>query len=143
MGVSRDKQLQVLQLLKVVVGDGGDEMFPFGYETMKRRWEILNKIFSMSTRFSLQAIKPEYCNYFKKVRDFTPSYAWVKCEREEDKNCYEIFREAKITGRGGKMYGSEESFVRLSLIKSQDEFDQLIDMLKKFISQEVLGADSI
>uniref|UniRef100_A0A1J3HF43 Tryptophan aminotransferase-related protein 4 n=1 Tax=Noccaea caerulescens TaxID=107243 RepID=A0A1J3HF43_NOCCA len=143
MGVSRDTQLYVLQLLKVVVGDGGEEMFHFGYETLKKRWEMLNKIFSMSTRFSLQTIKPEYCNYFKKVRDFTPSYAWVKCERREDPNCYEILREAKITGRGGEMYGSEESFVRLSLIKSQDEFEQLIDMLKKLVSQEVAGADSI
>lgn len=72
MGVSRDTQLRALQLLKVVVGDGGHEIFHFGYETLKKRWETLNKIFSLSTRFSLQTIEPEYCNYFKKVRDFTP-----------------------------------------------------------------------
>lgn len=72
MGVSRDTQLRVLQLLKVVVGDGGEGIFHFGYETMKKRWEILNKIFSMSMRFSLETIEPEYCNYFKKRRDFTP-----------------------------------------------------------------------
>lgn len=72
MGVSRDTQLHVLKLLKVIVGDGGDEIFHFGYGTLKKRWETLNKILSMSTRFSLQTIKPEYCNYFKKVRDFTP-----------------------------------------------------------------------
>jgi len=72
MGVSRDTQLRALQLLKVVIGDGGNEIFRFGYGTLKKRWEILNKIFSMSTRFSLETIKPEYCNYFKKVREFTP-----------------------------------------------------------------------
>ena len=72
MGVSKDTQLRALQLLKVVIGDGGDEIFCFGYGTLKKRWEILNKILSMSTRFSLETIKPEYCNYFKKVRDFTP-----------------------------------------------------------------------
>ncbi|CAH2035248.1 unnamed protein product [Thlaspi arvense] len=143
LGVSRTTQLYVLQLLKVVVSDGGDEIFHFGYETLKKRWDTLNKIFSMSTRFSLQRIKPEYCNYFKKVRDFTPSYAWVKCERSADTNCYEIFREAKITGRDGKVFGSEGSFVRLSLIRSQDDFDHLIDMLKKLVSHEVVGADSI
>lgn len=71
------------------------------------------------------------------------AYAWVKCERPEDTNCYEIFREAKITGRDGKVFGSEESFVRLSLIRSQDDFDQLMHMLKKLVSQEALGADSI
>ncbi|KAL1219689.1 Tryptophan aminotransferase-related protein 4 [Cardamine amara subsp. amara] len=143
MGVSKDTQFHVLQLLKVIVGDGDDEIFHFGYGTLKKRWEILNKILSMSTRFSLQTIKPEYCNYFKKVKDFTPAYAWVKCEREEDTNCYEIFKEANITGRSGNVFGSEDKFVRLSLIRSQDDFDLLIDMLKKLVSQEPVGADSI
>ncbi|CAA7045198.1 unnamed protein product [Microthlaspi erraticum] len=143
MGVSRDTQLRALQLLKVVVVDGGDEIFYFGYETLKKRWETLNKIFSMSTRFSLQIIKPEYCNYFKKVRDFSPSYAWVKCERQEDTNSTEIFKAAKVKGRSGKVFGSEGRFVRLSLIRSQDDFDQLIHMLKKLVSQEVVGADSV
>ncbi|CAE5959192.1 unnamed protein product [Arabidopsis arenosa] len=143
MGVSKDTQLHALQLLKVVIGDGGDEIFSFGYGTLKKRWEILNKIFSMSTRFSLETIKPEYCNYFKKVREFTPSYAWVKCERPEDKNCYEIFRAVKITGRNGNVFGSEERFVRLSLIRSQDDFDQLIAILKKFVSKEAVVVDSV
>ncbi|VVB11690.1 unnamed protein product [Arabis nemorensis] len=143
MGVSRDTQLHALQLLKVVVGDEGESIFHFGYQTLKKRWETLNQIMSMSTRFSFQTIEPEYCNYFKKVRDFTPSYAWVKCERLEDTNCYEVFRAAKITGREGKVFGSEERFVRLSLIRSQDEFDQLIHMLNKLVSEEALGNDSI
>ncbi|RID49782.1 hypothetical protein BRARA_H00559 [Brassica rapa] len=143
MGVSRTTQLHVLQLLNVVVRDGGDNIFHFGHETLKKRWETLNKVLSLSTRFSLQKIKPEYCNYFKKVRDFTPSYAWVKCERPGDANCYEIFREAKITGRDGKVFGSEESFVRLSLIRSQDDFDHLIDMLKKLVLHEGVEAHSI
>ncbi|ESQ33395.1 hypothetical protein EUTSA_v10009629mg [Eutrema salsugineum] len=82
------------------------------YKTLKKRWDTLNKIFSMSTRFSLQTIKPEYCNCFKKVRDFASSYAWVKCEREA----------AKITGHHGIMFGSEEKLVRLSLIRSLDNF---------------------
>ncbi|XP_010478823.1 PREDICTED: tryptophan aminotransferase-related protein 3-like [Camelina sativa] len=143
MGVSRDTQLHALQLLKVVIGDGGDNIFHFGYGTLKKRWEKLNEIMSMSKRFSLQTIKPEYCNYFKKVRDFTPSYAWVKCERPEDKNCYEIFKEAKITGRSGQGFGTEERFVRMSLIRSQDDFDQLITMLKKFVSKEAVVVGSI
>ncbi|CAA7045182.1 unnamed protein product [Microthlaspi erraticum] len=145
MGVSRTTQLYGLQLLKVVVGDGGEEIFHFGYETLKKRWETLNKIFSTSTRFSLQTIKPEYCNYFKKVKDFTPSYAWVKCERLEDTNCYETFRAAKITGRDGKVFGSEpeERFVRLSLIRAQDDFDQLVGLLKKLVPEEAVGVDLI
>lgn len=71
------------------------------------------------------------------------AYAWVKCERLEDANCYEIFRAAKIKGREGKVFGSEERLVRLSLIRTQDDFDQLIHMLKKLVSQEVVRPDSI
>lgn len=71
------------------------------------------------------------------------AYAWVKCERLEDANCYEIFSAAKIKGREGKVFGSEERLVRLSLIRTQDDFDQLIDMLKKLVSQEVVRPDSI
>lgn len=71
------------------------------------------------------------------------AYAWVKCERPEDTDCYEIFKAAKITGRNGEMFGSDERFVRLSLIRSQDDFDQLIAMLKKFVSKEAVVVDSI
>lgn len=81
MGVSRTTQLHVLQLLNVVVRDGGDNIFHFGHETLKKRWETLNKV---STRFSLQKIKPEYCNYFKKVRDFTPCKFLFSCKNKKE-----------------------------------------------------------
>lgn len=66
----------------------------------------------------------------------------MKCERLEDTNCYEIFGGAKIKGREGKVFGSEERFVRLSLIRTQDDFDQLTDLLKKLVSEEVVGGHS-
>lgn len=67
----------------------------------------------------------------------------MKCERLKDSNCFEIFREAKIIGREGKAFGSEDRFVRLSLIRLQDDYDQLTVMLKKLVSQETVVADFI
>ncbi|KAI6689600.1 hypothetical protein NL676_026428 [Syzygium grande] len=136
MGVSRDTQLRALKLLKVIVEDGGREIFEFGYRRMTKRWDRLRKTLSMSTRFSLQKIPPENCTFFQKVRDPTPAYAWVKCEREEDRNCIEILSAAKIIGRGGSVFHDDERYVRLSIIRSDDDFDALISRLERLVSRE-------
>ncbi|KAK9740802.1 hypothetical protein RND81_03G061300 [Saponaria officinalis] len=72
MGVSHDTQLRMLELLKVVVDEGGKKLFEFGYETMKDRWKRLNAIFSTTSRFSLQNIPPQYCTYYQRVRQPSP-----------------------------------------------------------------------
>lgn len=72
MGVSRDTQLRALKLLKVVLATGGRGIFEFGHETMRKRWEKMNKLISASKRFSLQKVMPEYCNYFQKIRGASP-----------------------------------------------------------------------
>lgn len=63
-------------------------------------------------------------------------YAWLKCEREEDKDCYAVLEEANIMGRRGSVFGAEERYVRLSLVRSQDDFDLMIHQLNKLVSQE-------
>lgn len=136
MGVSRDTQLRAMKLLKVIIEDGGREIFEFGYKTMTKRWDRLRKTLSMSNRFSLQKVPPENCTYFQKVREPTPAYAWVKCEREEDKNCIEILNAAKILGRGGSIFHDDDRYARLSLIRSDDDFDMLISRLESLVSKE-------
>lgn len=64
------------------------------------------------------------------------AYAWFKCEREEDKECYTVLKEAGIIGREGNLYGAETSYVRLSLLKSQDDFDALLHQINKLVAQE-------
>ena len=36
----------------------------------------------------------------------------------------------------GNLFGAEDQYVRLSLIKTQDDFDQLLHQVKKLISEE-------
>lgn len=64
------------------------------------------------------------------------AYAWLKCEREEDKDCYSVLKEAGIIGRYGTLFGANTSYVRLSLIKSQDDFDILMYKINKLVSKE-------
>ncbi|KAM6542254.1 hypothetical protein CsatB_006701 [Cannabis sativa] len=137
MGVSHESQLRALKLMKVVIeGKEGETLFDFGYKTLSYRWEKLSEVISVSKRFSLQEIEPEYCNFFHKIRGPSPAYAWLKCLREEEKDCYAVLTAANIIGRRGSNYGAEDRYVRLSLIRTQDDFDQLLHRLKILISEE-------
>ncbi|XP_027359298.1 tryptophan aminotransferase-related protein 4-like [Abrus precatorius] len=136
MGISREAQLRALKLLDVVIEGDGREIFQFAYRTMSDRWRRLKQILSKSKRFSLQKLSPQYCTYFKRTRDLSPAYAWLKCERQEDKNCYEILKAADIIGRQGSIYSADNNYVRLSLIKSQDDFEILIKKLKDLVAKE-------
>ncbi|ONH90218.1 hypothetical protein PRUPE_8G041300 [Prunus persica] len=137
MGISRDAQLRALKILNVVLEGGGKDFFEFGYNTMRKRWEKLRNILSVSNRFSLQKFAPKHCTFFKKTREPSPAYAWVKCEREEDKDCYAVLQEeANVYGLRGSQFGAEDRFVRLALLRSQDDFDLLLQRLNQLVSEE-------
>ncbi|KAL8506776.1 hypothetical protein ACS0TY_017608 [Phlomoides rotata] len=136
LGTSRETQLRALQLFNTILRTNGTEIFDFAYNTMRRRWNLLNEIISPSKRFSLQKIPPRFCTYFEKVRGASPAYAWVKCEREEDRNCTKVFEEAKISGRGGRVYYDDESYIRLALIRGNDDFNLLLKRLSDLVSKE-------
>ncbi|OIT01456.1 tryptophan aminotransferase-related protein 4, partial [Nicotiana attenuata] len=136
MGFSKDTQLRALTLLKVVAEGDGKQIFNFGHEIMRDRWEKMIHIFSLSKRFSLQRIPTQYCTFLDGVREPSPGYAWVKCNRKEDKNCTKVFRVAKIIGRPGSNFFAKDRYVRLSLIKSQHDFDMLIRRVKQLVDKE-------
>ncbi|ONK76583.1 uncharacterized protein A4U43_C03F29820 [Asparagus officinalis] len=50
MGVSRDTQLRMLKIIKVILKEvrGKEDIFMFGYETMREKWKRLNKLVSSS-----------------------------------------------------------------------------------------------
>ncbi|KAJ8760504.1 hypothetical protein K2173_015171 [Erythroxylum novogranatense] len=136
-GVPRETQLRVLKLLKVVIEEGeGREIFEFGFQIMSKRWEDIHRIISMSKRFSLQDIGPQFCSFNQGVREASPAFAWLKCEKEEDMDCYNVLKASKIIGREGVMFGAESRFVRLSLVKSQDDFNLLLQRIEKMVRQE-------
>ena len=72
------------------------------------------------------------------------AYAWVKCEREEDEDCYKVLQEeANVYGRKGSVFGAEDRYVRLALIRSQDDFDILLHRLNQLVSKEDAQPKSI
>ncbi|KAK2997687.1 hypothetical protein RJ639_024950, partial [Escallonia herrerae] len=135
-GVSRDTQVRASKLLKVVLEGEGRELFSFGYKTMKDRWEKLSQALSFSKRFSIQDIAPVYCSFLQGIRDPSPAFAWFKCEREEDKDCYTVLRDAGIIGRRGTLFGAESCYVRLSLVTRQDDFELLLRQINKLVAEK-------
>lgn len=64
-------------------------------------------------------------------------YAWMKCEREEDINCsLVLLRAANIIGREGKKFSVDNHYVRLSLLKGDDDFNLLLSRLEELVSEE-------
>ncbi|KAJ9546041.1 hypothetical protein OSB04_025748 [Centaurea solstitialis] len=104
----------------------------------------LTSIFSKSTRFSIQKRHPLHCNFFNETRLPSPAYAWVKCEREEEEDCTAVLLDAgNIIGRPGSWFGAKDRYVRLSLIKSQDDFELLMQRLTELVSLENGTIDTI
>ncbi|KAK4756178.1 hypothetical protein SAY87_006305 [Trapa incisa] len=64
------------------------------------------------------------------------AYAWLRCEREEDEDCYDVLRSANIIGRKGEYFHAENRYVRLSLIRTEDDFNNLIYRLHELVGGE-------
>ncbi|KAG8377280.1 hypothetical protein BUALT_Bualt08G0015200 [Buddleja alternifolia] len=136
MGISREAQLRALKLMKAILHGNGTEIFNYAYKKMSDRWKNLSEIISLSKRFTIQELPTQFCNFFQKVRGPSPAYAWLKCEKEEDTNCDAVLRAANIIGREGSLFDYDERFVRLSLLKSDDDFNLLLHHLNKLVAQE-------
>ncbi|XP_068649267.1 tryptophan aminotransferase-related protein 3-like [Aristolochia californica] len=136
LGVSRDTQLRALRLIRAALKGEGRELFEFGYKTMRKRWVELSAALAPSGRFSLQKIAPRHCSYFKEVTGPSPGYAWLKCEHEEDEDCYAVLRAAGIIGREGSEFEAESRYVRLSLLKSGDVFDVLLRRIQELVGEK-------
>ncbi|KAK3161770.1 hypothetical protein QOZ80_1BG0081180 [Eleusine coracana subsp. coracana] len=145
-GVSRDTQLRMLGIVKIVLANLNvvdKDIFAFGHDVMRTRWRRLNAAVSRSRRFSLQKIRPQYCTYFKRVRAPSPAYAWVECEEEEDQDCYEALLKENIITRSGVRNEASSRYTRMSLLKSDDDFDVLMERVTELVNAEKYDAPGV
>ncbi|KAF8678501.1 hypothetical protein HU200_046255 [Digitaria exilis] len=139
MGASRDTQLRMLGIVKAMLANlhGKDDIFAFGHDVMRTRWRKLNAVVSRSRLISLQKIPPhQYCTYFKRFREPSPAYAWVKCEGEEDEDCHGALLKANIITRTGVFFEAGSRYTRISLLKSDDDFDVLMERVTDLVNAE-------
>ncbi|KAG8055627.1 hypothetical protein GUJ93_ZPchr0001g32220 [Zizania palustris] len=138
IGGSRETQLRILKLLKVILSNlhGAEDIFAFGYNVMRSRWHRLNAVVSRSTRISLQKIPPGYCTYLKRIKEPSPAYGWVKCEWEEDHDCSEMLLGAGIISRTGVLNEAGSRYTRVSLLRTEDDFDVLLERVTDLVNAE-------
>nr|AYN25509.1 alliinase [Allium macrostemon] len=141
-GTSREAQLRTLKILKEVTariksdkGKPGD-INTFAYLHLQRRWKSITSLLDQSDRFSYQQLPAiENCNYFRKKRSPSPAYAWVKCNWEREDNCSKVFEDGKIKTQDGLSFEADNRYVRISLIKTDDDFDQMMYYLTKMVDE--------
>ncbi|TVU35302.1 hypothetical protein EJB05_17186, partial [Eragrostis curvula] len=123
-------------ILRLTRAHGEEDIFAFGHDVMRSRWRRLNAVVSRSRRISLQKIPPQFCTYFKRIRVPSPAYAWVKCEREENQDCHEALLKANIITRSGVENEAGSRYTRVSLLKSDDDFDVLLERITDLVNEE-------
>ncbi|KAK3118934.1 hypothetical protein QOZ80_9BG0710900 [Eleusine coracana subsp. coracana] len=145
LGASQDTQLRMLKIVKVILANlrGEEDMLAFGHDVLRTRWRRLSDIVSRSRRISLQEIHPQYCTYFNRVREPSPAYAWVKCEREEDEDCYQALLRANIITRSGVGNEASSRYTRMSLLKSDDDFDVLMERITDLVDADKCDAPRV
>ncbi|GJN25317.1 hypothetical protein PR202_gb13131 [Eleusine coracana subsp. coracana] len=162
LGASQDTQLRMLKIVKVILANlrGEEDMLAFGHDVLRTRWRRLSDIVSRSRRISLQEIHPQYCTYFNRHSFFShqsmpehvynyvlvivlTAYAWVKCEREEDEDCYQALLRANIITRSGVGNEASSRYTRMSLLKSDDDFDVLMERITDLVDADKCDAPRV
>lgn len=70
------------------------------------------------------------------IVDSHAAYGWLKCEREEDHHCDYVLWNEGIYSHGGMAFAADTRYTRLSLIKTQDDFELLMKKMEAVISKE-------
>ncbi|KAL8141979.1 hypothetical protein V2J09_015011, partial [Rumex salicifolius] len=136
IGVSKDSQLRGAKLLEVVsdgaetaaVSENGDTLFEFGHQVMAERWRRLREVVKKNGLFSIPEFPSAFCNYFKKSFKAQPAFAWLKCEGDVE-DCEGLFKENNILIRGGRHFGVNSRFVRISMLDRDENFKLFIKRL--------------
>ncbi|CAI8587558.1 unnamed protein product [Vicia faba] len=136
IGVSKESQVRATKIIEVIC-DGyqnsnstpSDRLF-FNYskKLMKDRWEKLKAAIEKSKVFTLPKYPTAYCHFTKEITEQYPAFAWLKSvEGIEDGESY--LEKLKILTRGGKQFGVDPTYVRISMIGTDDEFIELVTRL--------------
>ncbi|KAF4366167.1 hypothetical protein F8388_014885 [Cannabis sativa] len=142
IGVSKDSQIRAAKIMKVICDDYQDfkshnnnnnnntHFFEFSRKLMENRWKRLREVVGRSNVFSLPKYSQEYCLFNGECTESYPAFAWLKVKEEGVEDCEKLLKEYKILGRGGKRFGSDSSYTRVSILSREDVFQQFLDRLE-------------
>ncbi|KAK8280707.1 hypothetical protein V6Z12_D09G193300 [Gossypium hirsutum] len=133
IGVSKDSQVRAAKVLKVISDNSegpneGDSFFEFSYRVMAKRWKQLREAVQQSGLFSVSDFPPQLCMFLNRVFEPQPAFAWIKCEGDIE-DCESFLRGKKILTRGGKHFGVNPKYVRISMLDRDKNYETFVRRL--------------
>ncbi|PPD79791.1 hypothetical protein GOBAR_DD23273 [Gossypium barbadense] len=132
IGVSKDSQVRAAKVLKVISDNSegpneGDSFFEFSYRVMAKRWKQFREAVQQSGLFSVSDFPPQLCMFLNRVFEPQPAFAWIKCEGDIE-DCESFLRGKKILTRGGKHFGVNPNYVRISMLDRDKNYETFLIM---------------
>uniref|UniRef100_A0A2N9IR09 Alliinase C-terminal domain-containing protein n=1 Tax=Fagus sylvatica TaxID=28930 RepID=A0A2N9IR09_FAGSY len=135
IGISKESQIRAAKIIGVLcdgcqnVGSKESEnFFEFSRNLMVKRWQKLSEALQHSKCFTVSKHPREHCLFTGEFTETQPGFAWLKC-KEDIEDCFEFLKGLKIIGRGGKFFGVDPKFARVSLMSREEEFNQFIERI--------------
>ncbi|EPS60597.1 hypothetical protein M569_14205, partial [Genlisea aurea] len=137
IGVSKDSQHRAAKIIQVICDTherrsdfrGVDPFFDHSFNSMARRWRQLRNAVEDSNLFTLPEFPRATCTFSGRSFSTQPAFAWVKCEAKNVDNCERFLKQNKILTRSGKHFGESEKYVRISVLPSDQVFEQFVERL--------------
>ncbi|KAH1112017.1 hypothetical protein GLYMA_04G186700v4 [Glycine max] len=140
IGVSKDSQLRAAKVLRAVsdsweLGNSkeSESFFKFSHKLMANRWKQLRLVVESSELFSLPKFSPAFCTFFNQVLEPQPAFVWLKCEGNVE-DCESFLRGHNILTRSGTHFGVSPKYVRISMLDTDENFNQFLDRLSAIMS---------
>ncbi|KAK9816534.1 hypothetical protein WJX72_001636 [[Myrmecia] bisecta] len=137
-GIVNENQLRAISVLEHTISTQG-EIFEYGYQHMRGRWDRLQAIAAKSQRFVFQALEADQLdNWFGTRHAPSPAYVFVQCvDTVRDPDCYATLSSGPggIKGRPGQLFGSTPDYVRLELLMRPEEFEVMATKLDRLAGQ--------
>ncbi|KAL6505490.1 hypothetical protein OROHE_022869 [Orobanche hederae] len=134
VGVSKEAQLRAATILRIVSDScrrhtypDMENFFEHSKKIMDGRWKRLTDVVKRSDLFSVTKYPIQHCNFMGCFTETHPAFAWMKCKEGVDGE--KLFREQKIQTRSGRRFGSDEEYVRVSMVGRDHEFDIFVQRL--------------
>ncbi|KAL0447154.1 UNVERIFIED_CONTAM: L-tryptophan--pyruvate aminotransferase 1 [Sesamum latifolium] len=141
IGVSKEAQLRAASILEIVSASCQrvkpydlENFFEYSKDFMAERWKKLRDAVKKNELFSVTKFPRQFCNFTGGFTEAHPAFAWMKCK--EGMDCEKVLREHKILTRSGKRFGSDEEYVRISMLSRDEEFDLFLQRLPNIIAEE-------
>ncbi|CAN8235723.1 unnamed protein product [Cochlearia groenlandica] len=131
IGVSKESQIRTAKILQVLKetckSDETENLFEYGREMMKNRWDKLREVVKNSDVFTLPKYHEAFCNYFGKSLESYPAFAWLGTKEETE--LVSDLKRQNVICRAGERCGSDKKHVRVSMLSREDVFNAFLERL--------------